>query len=59
MTKTELIARELTRVHVMTKKIDTFVMSHDVENMIEFWVDEFWHLFEDEAENLLKKLEEV
>lgn len=59
MTKKELIARELTRVHVMTKKIDTFVASHDFENKIEFWVDEFWHLFEDEAENLLKRLEEI
>lgn len=59
MNKIELIARELTRVHIMTKKFDTFSLSIDPGDEIEFWTEEFWHMFTDEAEGLLKRLEEV
>lgn len=61
MTKIELLARELTRMHIMTKKVSAFapIMYENHYPEIEMWVDEFWHLFESEAEDILNRLEMV
>lgn len=63
MTKSELLARELCRMHIMTRKVgsyvNAFIFSNEQSSDIEMFVDEFWHMFEDDAEEILIRLEKI